>query len=951
MPDRCLLAFTREPFDGRLPEMISEILTGIQVLRSLVEAGMSTSDAWKEEGFGKDEVSALGKLHSAAEGLWKLKKQEVPELGALHLATITRCFGQALKRYQDYIDLRAPSALFKSETGQAEQQTDSEYLTRLLKGAAKVRIEPGLMPVDRPEIDLVESLTGNPLATPYYQFLWNAFFKPADGEQPLMKLEAGGVLEFERYFVLAWGEAMTAPTGERLRQYLERLQRDYKPRLIQQVLISDMAGWGSRHTFGNLMRGASRGDSQLPFMPLEEMYVQPFAREAGKEEDPGGPVLERLEQLLRKNKIVILQADFGMGKSLTSRTLACLRARKFREPDEPTLGLELPVHVRCVEDLRSHDLSVQGAVQRAYQRQAAALGYPLDVDDKALAYPSQEQRALFLLDGLDEVDLGESGLKTFFENVRDKARAANRHRFVVFSRPGVVPLRREVHALEGVPILELLPWKKEQVDEWLGRWRSIRGHGPTWEEIAGQRLDALAATPILLLMIAHTWDPMNQGRSISRAELYERFFQNIARGKHEDDKDNHPAIFHASGKLHEHLINRGLIERNASEPDAMLWLMSRVAWEAVRLEHRDQDPSAEPESLATRHIESLLYDELKFRGDKTVIDCVRVGLLLTLQANLHSGSASQILFGHKSFREFLVARYWADRLRILAREQNKRDVIEKSLLGAPLLGWEDESFDFLVEMLNAGASPSQERSSGQSFGLGAQERERLFQWAEERFQDERMMGKEGQPESLRDDLSSWLRMAALAIGSHLYAGKGVSQRDVRTLRSLFASSWLMGVRSFIRAPLARLPRARLSRLDLSGADLSGANLSEAFLDGAFLRFISLCGANLSGANLSGADIGYSDLNKADLNKADLSGADLSGANLSGANLSEADLSGANLSEADLSGANLSGANLDEIDLWHARYDTQTIWGDFDPEAEGANLLDDEEEVDTSEKSC
>jgi hypothetical protein len=244
--------------------MFPEILTGVQVLRLLVETSMSAGDAWKEEGLGKDELSALAKLQGAAEGLWKLKKQEAPDLGALHLATITRCFGQALKRYQDYSDLLAPKerALFQSETGPTQQQPSSEQMTRLLQGAAQVRIAPGSMPADRPEIDLVKSLTGNPLATPYYRFLWDAFFKPAGDEQPLMKLEEGGVLEFERYFVLAWGEAMaSSPTGERLRQYLESLQRDYKPRLIHQVLISDMAGWGSRHTFGNIPRGEFRGDS------------------------------------------------------------------------------------------------------------------------------------------------------------------------------------------------------------------------------------------------------------------------------------------------------------------------------------------------------------------------------------------------------------------------------------------------------------------------------------------------------------------------------------------------------------------------------------------------------------------------------------------------------------------------------------------------------------------
>jgi hypothetical protein len=374
------------------------ILTGVKVLHSFLQMSIAARGAWREEGFGKDEVSALGALQSAAEGLWKLKpkKEEPPELGALHLGIVARCFGHAIGRYQAYYELLAPRArpLFETAAGPARQQPTSEQIERVLRSAARMRIDPGSMPVDKPEIDLVESLTGSPLNTPYYRFLWDAFFLPVDGEPPLLELGAGGKLEFERYFVLAWGDALNSTVGNRLSQYLESLRQDYKPRLLQEVLISDMAGWGSRHTFGNLMRGEQRGDGQLPFMPLEVMYVQPLAREAGKRDDPGAPVLERLEQLLRENRVVIVQADFGMGKSLTSRMLACSRARKFREANDPTPTLELPVHVRCVDDLKSHDLSVAGTVQRAWKRQAGVLGHSLDSDDKALAYPPRDQRVL-----------------------------------------------------------------------------------------------------------------------------------------------------------------------------------------------------------------------------------------------------------------------------------------------------------------------------------------------------------------------------------------------------------------------------------------------------------------------------------------------------------------------------------------------------------------------------
>ncbi|MFY0523584.1 pentapeptide repeat-containing protein [Archangium gephyra] len=926
--------------------MVIEILGGIQVVSSLLQAGMAARDAWKEAGFGKDEVSALSALHKAAEGLWKLKPKQEEELGALHLATVARCFGHAIRRHQEYSKALStqPPALFQNVAEEERPpQPSAKQIERVLRGAAQGHIAPGALPVGKLEIDLVESLTGSPLNTPYHRFLWAAFFEPVEGEPPLLKLEPGGVREFERSFVLAWGEAMASTTGERLRLYLEDLNQDYKPRLVQEVLISDMAAWGSRHTFGNLARGDSRDGDPLPFMPLEEMYVQPLARDArdrrGAEE---GPVLERLERVLQKQRIVILQADFGMGKSLTSRMLACQRARKFRDASVPTAELELPIHVRCADDLRSNDLSISGAVQRARQRQAETLGYSLPIEDKALAFPSSQQKALFLLDGLDEVHLGETGLKTFFDNIKDKARGSPRHRFVIFSRPGAIPSSKDMRALEDIPILELLPWNKEQVDEWLARWRQVNeGRGPTQEEIEKQGLSSLAPTPILLLMMAHTWDPTMTGKAISRSELYERFFQSIARGKHEQDKDTHPAISEASTKLRGHLIDKRLLDRRARETDAMLWLMSRVAWESVRLEQRGMFPDSEPVALERRHIENLLFDELNFRtGDDAAVDSVRVGLLLTLQANLHSHNASQILFGHKSFREFLVARYWADRLKTLAGDPSRRDTIEKSLLGASLLSSpEDESFHFLVDMLNA--DPKHGWLPGQPFGLSTQERERLFQWAEERYQDERLMGVESPPK-LRDDLSSFLRQAALAIGSCLYPDKGLTTRDAYTLRSLFAWSSLLGNQLLLRAPRVKLNGAFLSRMTLRQADLSGADLSDADLSDADLIRADLSGANLSGAQINYTYLIHADLSGATLSDADLSGATLSDADLSGADLSGADLSGATLILANLSGANLSGANLSGANLNGTRYSNGTRWGNFNPAAVGAILIENPE---------
>jgi uncharacterized protein YjbI with pentapeptide repeats len=390
---------------------------------------------------------------------------------------------------------------------------------------------------------------------------------------------------------------------------------------------------------------------------------------------------------------------------------------------------------------------------------------------------------------------------------------------------------------------------------------------------------------------------------------------------------------------------------------------------------------------------------LSVRGHtlEEVADSIEMGLLLTLQIHLRAGSASQILFGHKSFREFLVARFWADRLRALARaEYREWEDLERSLVGGRLLGSGDRAFDFLMDMLNADAPLHRPTAP---FGLAEDERAVLLRWAQQRFESEVALPRAPGKPRLRDDQMPWLREAALAIGSELHGARGLRQRDVLTLRTLLGWFWAMRIDPGVRARGALLEGAWLNFAPLLGADFTGANLREADLgntnlqsanlsdanlqgtslsqaslqgailhgtnlDQASLTLANLSAANLSDAHLSGAMLqgaylGYANLSGASLQSANLHGANLGYANLHGANLRDAffdraNLDGANLSNADLrgtvlSGAKLRGANLRGADLrgtdltagadlHGARYDSQTQWPDgFEPEAAGAIL--------------
>ena len=915
-------------------------LSSIKVLSKLLQTGFAAWDAWQSVGVGGKEVTAVRLAMDVLDELRGTSPGSSADMAAVHFGVITQCFGHALGRQWVFNEALAPRGLRILMSKEQRKRADEiELRTKLAvsslpKFGASLE-QPGDLPASVQEVRRSE-LLADPLATPYYRALWDAFSNPKldDGDEerpPLLDLEKGR-LEFERDFLLAYHQALASPGGERLQQYVSGMAGGYRARTLRELLLRDMAGWGNRHIFGNLERHDRPEGDPIPFMPLEKMYVEPDARlvKQGQpdEPEPREPVRHLIKRLLHESKtgVVIVRADFGMGKSLTARSLAQQFARQFLEARTPSSGLEVPVFIQCAKDLTEEGFDLEAFARRAWRREAAELELKLTLSDPALVPPSRTQPALFLFDGLDEVILGERRLESFFQRIKDAA--SEHHRFIIFSRPGALPAEQE---LEGIPVLEILPWNEQQISGWIDAWRGLNaGASPDLKELKERKLGELAKTPILLFMIAQTWRDQSQEAGASQAALYEEFFWRIARGKHEADRARHKNISDASSALHKQLVDKKLVVPQAEAPDAMLWLMGRVAWEATKLDQQQMiEPQRKAEMFTKHGITNLLIQELKLEGSASdTIEAIQVGLLLSLQAHLRSGAASQLLFGHKSFREFLVARYWADRLRAIARAPSPRDWerIEDPLLGGRLLSREDRTFEFLLEMLDG--EPHPKRPSA-PFGLTEPERHSLLEWAQARFVSEEpevpassSHEDRGRKPSLRDDRRPWLREAALAIGSSLRGSPGMRMRDKLTMRSMLAWFWLMRIGPIIVARKAHLQGAVLSELTLRGADLRDADLRGAILTrSSFLRTQSGVQARFTKANLEGAHLLGAVLEDVDFRQASLRGTNLTLANLMG---------------ADLSGADLTGALLEAANLKDAAYDKLTRWPEgFDPVSAGA----------------
>lgn len=911
---------------------MAEVLTWLVAVRKVFGLGASI---WKaatdKETFNQNDLEAMRSLVDTAEGIVPFKTiAELPS-ELKHVALITASFEGAFRRF------------WKVKADEPNKDFQKHY-EALHRDANQFTVRLGDFYALQRELLLADDLLREPLQTNYYRELWALFVdKPLDLTKDLS--EPKQRRSFERYFMLEYHQLSQTTLGKSLQQTRANIEA-FRKQVIHDLLVQDIANWGERHIFGNLPRDSQELPPELPFLPLQDMYVEPLLQnEFGETSEVGA--LQNIKQLLQNRQriapIVVL-GNFGQGKSLTARCLGRDLAEEYLQKG-PSSGVPFPVFIRCAQDIVG-GVNLAQIVKCAWKRHSDSLGLALELEDVVWSLPSSDTPVVFLLDGLDEVFLGNAQEK-LFETLWGKS--SNKWRFVIFSRPGAFPeeynLRRETTRLV------LAPFKDSQIEAWVSKWNWLQSeHAESMSQpsppiLRVEQLSALkelTQTPILLFMLASTWKRQpDQPQQISRAEIYERFFWHIAQGKYKHDKEKHPTVATAAITLNEILQKKEGFPPNTEPPMAMLWLMSRVAWEVHRLarpynkpeEATQQNEDSAP-ALDQHSLNQILVEELGLRLSEEGASLLKQGLLLVLQVSPHS-KHNQILFGHQSFREFLVARYWAHQLRKIPKYKDKlRQAEERKLCRGRLLGIEDKSFLFLMEILKS--EDFDVKQIGSPFGWQPLERERLFEWAEACFNNEdQRFEDEDQNSSIFVDQRALLREAALAIGCNLLRAKSISAHSPRGLRSLLAWFFAWGEPMILRAPRASFEFSLLFNIYLEEADFLGANLCGANFEGAHLPKANLQEANLEGAGFLGAN-----LFGANLQKANLRGTYLEAANLVGADLQEADLEA-----AILQGANLQRANLQEANLWKTRLQRTYLQGAYLQKAnlegadfQGANLL-------------
>jgi uncharacterized protein YjbI with pentapeptide repeats len=275
------------------------------------------------------------------------------------------------------------------------------------------------------------------------------------------------------------------------------------PQPLHLALAAELAGLGAREVLGGLS-----AVSGLPRLPLEALFVEPHASLDGAEPRP---VLGLLAEVSARHPVVAVVGEPGQGKTATARTWAAALARAHLDGS----GERLPIYVDGAVDLHGGELDA--ALRRVLARHAST------AEDPGLRLP--ERGAFVLVDGLDEAGLGEDAIQ---ELLRAMRRLGGPHRFVVFARPASLPRDPEVPRVRLRELSHLTADKQPgaQVGAWLERWNALNPDRPPLlpRDLARAQVLELATHPLLLLLVALTWDATRVGAA-TQVELFERFFQ------------------------------------------------------------------------------------------------------------------------------------------------------------------------------------------------------------------------------------------------------------------------------------------------------------------------------------------------------------------------------------------------------------------------------------------
>jgi len=374
------------------------------------------------------------------------------------------------------------------------------------------------------------------------------------------------------------------------------------------------------------------------YKPMDEKMMK--GKEKGKEGEPSEtPPTIDIEELLGKWNCLLLRGNAGTGKTTVIKHLAYSLSRGAGPvplcgclPVMILLKDLWPIYKNALRD-GAENITFEALLPEYFKKERC----PLTMETIA-AYLAQD-RAFFLLDGLDEVP--EENRDHLVDLLHQFQHAYRANRFLITGRP---------HGVEGQAgywfgkyLRDIEPLGEEKAEDFITRWfRAVSGQARGLAEtnaadmISEIRLHEHAAlftgNPLLLTALCVFY--MVGGKRIpdQRADLYDRIVANLLYRRFHD-----PADREKENKVKEYLMELAFAMQTRN-------IKSIEACDAKDI-LKEHCPGPVDETIpgCKKRIEEL------FNGIEPVC-----GLLNRL-------SGGEIEFAHLSFQEFLAAKHMLDR--------------------------------------------------------------------------------------------------------------------------------------------------------------------------------------------------------------------------------------------------------------------------------------------------
>lgn len=406
-------------------------------------------------------------------------------------------------------------------------------------------------------------------------------------------------------------------------------------------------------------------------------------------EEEKEPTLIDIEKLLGRVNCILLRGTAGMGKTTLIKHLAYTLTHNKKHP---TLKGYLPVLVFLKDlwpiyetKLRSQRIKI--TFEEILGNYLEESRIPLKIDE--IKNHIIQDKALFLLDGLDEIP--EHIRPNLVEIIAEFQFAKKRNRFLITGRPHGISGK----AMErfGNYLQDICPLDSEKISHFINSWfRSISGQAKELADqtaadmIAGVKshwhIALFTGNPLLLTAVCVLYQ---DGKRLpeQRADLYERIVGNLLYKRFHD-----PADPDKVGRVEDYLMHLAFHMQERT-------LKSIETYEAVG-QIKKIYPRKEAESLSEykKHIERI-FDEIEPRS----------GLLNRL-------SSGEVEFSHLTFQEFLAARHLIDK-GLDYKKFLEKDWWQETILlyiGLINLTRKKESNDIVREILNIGAAGRQDQN-------------------------------------------------------------------------------------------------------------------------------------------------------------------------------------------------------------------------------------------------